>query len=88
MKVGTGALNIIETELAIYLHLCLTQQFSKLGFGYVNWKATFYHCPFHTQNVDTVTFSTVSEYSLNTAQIETSSCYHYNWAAKSKILYF
>jgi hypothetical protein len=36
MEVGTGALNIIEIELAIYLHSCLTQQFSKLGFGYVN----------------------------------------------------
>jgi len=78
MEVGLGALNIIEIELAIYLYSSLTQQFSKLGFRYVNWTSTFYHCPFHTQNVDTLTFSTVSEYSLNTAQIVTSSCRYYN----------
>jgi hypothetical protein len=36
MEVENGALNITESELAIHLHSCLTQQFSKLGFGYVN----------------------------------------------------
>jgi hypothetical protein len=35
MEVGTGALNITEIELAIYLNSCLTQKFSKFGFGYV-----------------------------------------------------